>query len=52
MTKIFKNMAPYWYMIVGMVLLRIVQAVGDLSMPQYFAVVYDFEREENMERYL
>ena len=31
MTKIFKNMAPYWYMIVAIVLLLIVQAFGDLS---------------------
>lgn len=36
MTKIFKNMAPYWYMIVAIVLLLIVQAFGDLSaMPVY-----------------
>ena len=28
MTKIFKNMAPYWYMIVAIVLLLIVQAFG------------------------
>ena len=40
MTKIFKNMAPYWYMIVAIVLLLIVQAFGDLSLPQYTCGAY------------
>ena len=41
MTKIFKNMAPYWYMIVAIVLLLIVQAFGDLSLPQYTSDIID-----------
>ena len=43
MTKIFKNMAPYWYMIVAIVLLLIVQAFGDLSLPQYTSDIIDVE---------
>ena len=30
MTKIFKNMSPYWNMIDAIVMLLIVQAFGDL----------------------
>ena len=41
MTKIFKNMAPYWYMIVAIVLLLVVQAFGDLSLPQYTSDIID-----------
>ena len=41
MTKIFKNMAPYWYMIVAIVLLLIMQAFGDLSLPQYTSDIID-----------
>ena len=41
MTKIFKNMAPYWYMIVAIVMLLIVQAFGDLSLPQYTSDIID-----------
>ena len=41
MTKIFKNMASYWYMIVAIVLLLIVQAFGDLSLPQYTSDIID-----------
>ncbi len=41
MTKIFKNMAPYWYMIIVIVLLLIVQAFGDLSLPQYTSDIID-----------
>lgn len=41
MTKIFKNMAPYWYMIVAIVLLLIVQSFGDLSLPQYTSDIID-----------
>ena len=41
MTKIFKNMAPYWYMVVAIVLLLIVQAFGDLSLPQYTSDIID-----------
>ena len=41
MTKTFKNMAPYWYMIVAIVLLLIVQAFGDLSLPQYTSDIID-----------
>ena len=41
MTKIFKNMAPYWYMIIAIVLLLIVQAFGDLSLPQYTSDIID-----------
>ena len=41
MTKIFKNMAPYWYMIIAIVLLLVVQAFGDLSLPQYTSDIID-----------
>ena len=41
MTKIFKNMAPYWYMIVAIILLLVVQAFGDLSLPQYTSDIID-----------
>lgn len=41
MIKIIKNMAPYWYMIVAIVLLLIVQAFGDLSLPQYTSDIID-----------
>ena len=41
MMKIFKNMAPYWYMIIAIVLLLIVQAFGDLSLPQYTSDIID-----------
>ena len=41
MIKIIKNMAPYWYMIVAIVLLLVVQAFGDLSLPQYTSDIID-----------
>lgn len=41
MGKIFKNMIPYWYMIIAIVLLLIVQAYGDLSLPQYTSDIID-----------
>ena len=41
MIKIIKNMAPYWYMIVAIVLLLVLQAFGDLSLPQYTSDIID-----------
>lgn len=41
MKKIFKNMIPYWHMIVIIVLLLIVQAFCDLSLPQYTSDIID-----------
>lgn len=41
MGKIFKNMIPYWYMIIGIVVLLIIQAFGDLSLPQYTSDIID-----------
>ena len=41
MIKIIKNMTRYWYMIVAIVLLLVVQAFGDLSLPQYTSDIID-----------
>ena len=41
MGKIFKNMIPYWKSIILIVLLLIVQAFCDLSLPTYTADIID-----------
>lgn len=41
MKKIFKNMFPYWYMLIGIFGLLIVQAFCDLSLPQYTSDIID-----------
>ncbi len=41
MKKIFKNMIPYWHMILVIVLLLVVQAFCDLSLPQYTSDMID-----------
>lgn len=41
MKKIFKNMIPYWHMIIAIFLLLIVQAFCDLSLPQYTSDIID-----------
>lgn len=41
MKKIFKNMLPYWHMILAIVLLLMVQAYCDLSLPQYTSDMID-----------
>ncbi len=41
MKKIFRNMIPYWHMILAIVLLLIVQAYCDLSLPQYTSDIID-----------
>ena len=41
MKKIFKNMLPYWYMLIGIFGLLIVQAFCDLSLPQYTSDIID-----------
>lgn len=41
MKKIFKNMLPYWYMLIGIFWLLIVQAFCDLSLPQYTSDIID-----------
>lgn len=41
MTKIFKNMIPYWKMVVLILLLLVVQAYCDLSLPQYTSNIID-----------
>ncbi|MDD7210270.1 MAG: ABC transporter ATP-binding protein [Lachnospiraceae bacterium] len=41
MTKIFKNMVPYWRMILVIIALLIVQASGDLLLPQYTSDIID-----------
>ena len=35
MKRIFKNLIPYWKTVVVIVLLLVVQAYCDLSLPQY-----------------
>lgn len=41
MIKIFKNMVPYWHMILVILALLIVQAFCDLSLPQYTSDIID-----------
>lgn len=41
MKKIFKNMLPYWYMLIAIFALLIVQAFCDLSLPQYTSDMID-----------
>lgn len=41
MKRIFKNMVPYWHMILAIVLLLVVQAYCELSMPQYTSDMID-----------
>lgn len=41
MKKIFKNMIPYWHMILVIVLLLVVQAFCELSLPQYTSDMID-----------
>lgn len=41
MSKIFKNMIPYWHMVMIILLLLIVQAFCDLSLPQYTSDIID-----------
>lgn len=41
MSKIFKNMIPYWHMILVILLLLVVQAFCDLSLPQYTSNIID-----------
>lgn len=41
MVKIFKNMIPYWHMIIVILALLVVQAFCDLSLPQYTSDIID-----------
>lgn len=41
MKKIFKNMLPYWYMLIAVFGLLVVQAFCDLSLPQYTSDIID-----------
>lgn len=41
MMKIFKNMIPYWHMIIIILALLVVQAFCDLSLPQYTSDIID-----------
>lgn len=41
MVKIFKNMIPYWHMIFIILMLLVVQAFCDLSLPQYTSDMID-----------
>lgn len=41
MVKIFKNMMPYWHMILMILILLMVQAFCDLSLPQYTSDIID-----------
>ena len=41
MKKIFKNMIPYWRMIIAIFILLIVQAYCDLALPQYTSDIID-----------
>ena len=47
MGKIFKNMVPYWYAIIAIVMLLVVQAFGDLSLPQYTSDIIDVGIQNN-----
>ena len=41
MIKIFKNMVPYWHLILVILALLVVQAFCDLSLPQYTSDIID-----------
>ena len=41
MKRIFKNLIPYWKTVVVIVLLLVVQAYCDLSLPQYTSNIID-----------
>ena len=41
MTKIFKNLKPYWKIVIVLVLLLMVQAYCDLALPQYTQDIID-----------
>ena len=41
MVKIFKNMIPYWRTMIIILLLLMVQAFCDLSLPQYTSDIID-----------
>ncbi len=41
MKKIFANMAPYWHMVLAVLLLLVIQAYCDLAMPQYTSDMID-----------
>lgn len=41
MTKIFKNLKPYWKVVIVLVLLLMVQAYCDLALPQYTQDIID-----------
>lgn len=41
MTKIFKNLRPYWKVVIVLVLLLMVQAYCDLALPQYTQDIID-----------
>lgn len=41
MSKIFKNLIPYWKGIIVITLLLVIQAYGDLSLPQYTSDIID-----------
>lgn len=41
MSRIFKNMIPYWKTVILIIVLLIIQAYGDLSLPQYTSNIID-----------
>lgn len=41
MGKIFKNMVPYWNMVVVIIIFLVVQAWSDLALPQYTSDIID-----------
>ncbi len=47
MKRIFKNLIPHWYMIIAIFILLMVQAYGDLSLPQYTSDIIDVGIQNN-----
>ena len=41
MGKLFKNLKPYWKSVLMIVVLLVVQALCDLSLPQYTSDIID-----------
>ena len=41
MGKLFKNLKPYWKSVLVIVVLLVVQALCDLSLPQYTSDIID-----------
>ena len=46
MGRIFKNLVPYWKSVIMILVLLVLQAFCDLSLPQYTSDIIDVRSEE------